>query len=67
MPLAPWKKVMQHPVLNIGTTFKGAYDDVEEIGNRLKPILEKYKLYPRRIAYAYVQKGINKKINEKIS
>lgn len=39
-------------ILNIGTTFKGAYDDVEEIGNRLKPILEKCKLYNRRVEYA---------------
>lgn len=39
-------------ILNIGTTFKGAYDDVETIGNRLKPILEKYKLYNRRVEYA---------------
>lgn len=39
-------------VLNVGTSFKGAYDDVEEIGNRLKKILKKYGLYERRVEYA---------------
>ena len=39
-------------VLNIGTTFKGAYDDVEKIGDALKPILEKYNLYERIVHYA---------------
>jgi len=39
-------------VLNVGTTFKGAYDDVEQVGYRLKPILQKYGLYERRVEYA---------------
>jgi len=39
-------------ILNIGTTFKGAYDDVEQIGHRLKPILEQYNLYERTVEYA---------------
>ena len=39
-------------ILNIGTSFKGAYDDVEQIGNRLKPILEKHNLYKRKVEYA---------------
>ena len=30
-------------ILNVDTTFKGAYDDVEQIGYRLKPIVERYK------------------------
>lgn len=39
-----------HPILvcfNYGTTFKGAYDEVEEVHKALKPILEKYGLYTR--------------------
>jgi histidine decarboxylase len=39
-------------ILNIGTTFKGAYDDVEQVGHRLKPILEQYNLYERMVEYA---------------
>ena len=39
-------------ILNIGTTFKGAYDDVERVGDRLKPILEKYGLDKRMVEYA---------------
>ncbi|UJR29803.1 hypothetical protein I4U23_017347, partial [Adineta vaga] len=39
-------------ILNIGTTFKGAYDDVEQVGNRLKSILQKYNLYERTVEYA---------------
>jgi histidine decarboxylase len=39
-------------ILNIGTTFKGAYDNVQEIGDRLKPILEQYNLYERTVHYA---------------
>ena len=39
-------------ILNVGTTFKGAYDDVEQIGYRLKPILERYNLYERTVEYA---------------
>eukprot|EP00026_Physarum_polycephalum_P005945 Phypoly_transcript_05984.p1 GENE.Phypoly_transcript_05984~~Phypoly_transcript_05984.p1 ORF type:complete len:607 (-),score=104.39 Phypoly_transcript_05984:47-1834(-) len=46
-----------HPpliILNYGTTFKGAYDDVEKIGNALMPILDKYGLglNQREITYA---------------
>jgi len=43
-----------HPVLvnlNYGTTFKGAYDDVKGVHDRLKPILEKHGLYSRRVCY----------------
>jgi len=39
-----------HPillVLNYGTTFKGAYDRVDEIGQRLMPIFEKHGLDER--------------------
>jgi histidine decarboxylase len=36
----------------MGTSFKGAYDDVEKITNLLKPILEKNKLYTRKVEYA---------------
>jgi len=43
-----------HPILiclNYGTTFKGAYDDVEEVGNRLMPIFEKHNLIDRDVEY----------------
>lgn len=43
-----------HPILvnfNYGTTFKGAYDDVEEAGKRLLPILERHGLGERTIEY----------------
>ena len=36
-------------VLNYGTTFKGAYDNIPEVTSRLKPILEKYGLYKRKV------------------
>ncbi len=36
-------------VCNYGTTFKGAYDPVEEIGERLMPILRKYGLDERMV------------------
>jgi histidine decarboxylase len=36
-------------VLNCGTTFKGAYDDVAEVTARLKPILEKNRLWQREV------------------
>jgi histidine decarboxylase len=39
-------------ILNIGTTFKGAYDNVEQVGLRLIPILKKYNLYERKVEYA---------------
>lgn len=38
-------------VLNYGTTFKGAYDNVEAVGNRLLPILKKYGLDERKVPY----------------
>jgi len=44
-----------HPVLicfNYGTTFKGAYDAVEEAVKKIVPILKKYGLYKREIEYA---------------
>jgi histidine decarboxylase len=37
--------------LNYGTTFKGAYDDVEKAGERLKPIFENYNLWKRKVYY----------------
>ena len=43
-----------HPILvcfNLGTAFKGAYDDVELAGNTLIPILKKYGLYERQVHY----------------
>jgi len=36
-------------ILNLGTTFKGAYDPVDTIGNRILPILERYGLAQRRV------------------
>ena len=41
-----------HPVyivLNYGSTFKGSYDNVEEVGKAIIPILKKNKMYKRRI------------------
>jgi histidine decarboxylase len=41
-----------HPILvffNYGTTFKGAYDDVEAAGRRLIPILKRHGLYEREV------------------
>ena len=38
-------------IFNYGTTFKGAYDDVEAAGNALIPILKKYGLYERKVCY----------------
>jgi histidine decarboxylase len=43
-----------YPILacfNYGTTFKGAYDDVEAAGNALLPILNKYGLDERKVYY----------------
>jgi len=37
---------------NYGTTFKGAYDDVEGAGSRLLPILKKYGLDKRQVEYS---------------
>jgi histidine decarboxylase len=37
--------------LNYGTTFKGAYDDVEEVGRVLMPIFKKYGLDEREVVY----------------
>ena len=39
-----------HPViivLNYGTTFKGGYDDVKEVGDRLMPLLRDNNMYER--------------------
>ena len=41
-----------HPVyiiLNYGSTFKGAYDDVQAVGEKLIPILKKNNMYEREI------------------
>ena len=43
-----------HPILvsfNYGTTFKGAYDDVEEAGKMLLPIFEQCGLDQRKVCY----------------
>jgi histidine decarboxylase len=43
-----------YPILicfNYGTTFKGAYDDVEAAGRALMPILERYGLCERKVYY----------------
>ena len=38
-------------VLNLGSTFKGAYDNVAEAGSRLLPVLRRYGLETREVAY----------------
>ncbi|HEV2800405.1 MAG TPA: pyridoxal-dependent decarboxylase [Pyrinomonadaceae bacterium] len=38
-------------IFNYGTTFKGAYDDVEAAGKALMPILKKYGLDERKVYY----------------
>jgi histidine decarboxylase len=38
-------------VLNYGSTFKGAYDDVARVGERLMPILRRCGLETREVAY----------------
>lgn len=51
---------MGHPVLinlNYCTSFKGAYDDVEEITARLRPIFAKYGLSRRRVRYGRDKDG----------
>lgn len=43
-----------YPILicfNYGTTFKGAYDDVEAAGNALMPIFRRYGLDQRKVYY----------------
>ncbi|PHS57481.1 MAG: hypothetical protein COB17_05720 [Sulfurimonas sp.] len=43
-----------HPILiifNYGSTFKGAYDDIETAVEQIVPILKKYDLYKREIEY----------------
>ncbi|KAF2990378.1 pyridoxal-dependent decarboxylase [Methylocystis sp. MJC1] len=43
-----------HPiivVLNYGSTFKGAYDDVAAVGKALEPILERFGLIERPVEY----------------
>ncbi|MBW4718645.1 hypothetical protein [Saccharothrix obliqua] len=45
---------MGHPVLlilNVGTTFKGGYDDVEEICHRLDPVFRRYGMHDRPVKY----------------
>ena len=37
--------------LNYGSTFKGAYDDVQEVEKRLMPIFKKYSLVNRKVVY----------------
>jgi len=37
--------------LNYGSTFKGAYDNVEEVEKRLMPIFKKYGLINRNVVY----------------
>jgi len=37
--------------LNYGSTFKGAYDNVEEVEKRLMPIFKKYSLVNRKVVY----------------
>ena len=36
-------------ILNCGTTFKGAYDDVKQVCQRLEPILKKNNLWEREV------------------
>lgn len=38
-------------ILNYGTTFKGAYDDVQEVGERLMPVFCRYGLDRREVRY----------------
>lgn len=38
-------------IFNYGTTFKGAYDDVEAVGKALMPILQRYGLDERKVYY----------------
>ncbi|MCC8187050.1 MAG: hypothetical protein LIP08_05950, partial [Bacteroides sp.] len=43
-----------HPILinfNYGSTFKGAYDNVESAIKQLVPILKKHNLYERKVVY----------------
>lgn len=43
-----------HPILvimNYGTTFKGAYDDVKAVGAALEPILRRHGLYERAVEF----------------
>ncbi|HJV77141.1 MAG TPA: pyridoxal-dependent decarboxylase [Paludibacter sp.] len=43
-----------YPILvicNFGSTFKGAYDDVEDVQNTLMPIFKKYGLVDRKVTY----------------
>ncbi|MCP2261214.1 histidine decarboxylase [Streptoalloteichus tenebrarius] len=49
-----------HPILvnlNLGSTFKGAYDDVRAVSERLFPIFKKYGLLEREIVYGKDQDG----------
>lgn len=38
-------------ILNLGSTFKGAHDDVEEVAQRLRPIFEEHGLVDRAVHY----------------
>ena len=41
-----------HPILiilNVGTTFRGAHDPVDEVGERLMPVFQRYGLAQRRV------------------
>ena len=52
-----------HPiyvVLNYGSTFKGSYDDVEEVGKRLIPILKRNNMYECQIELPNGSKEIHK-------
>ncbi|MFG2825652.1 histidine decarboxylase [Kitasatospora sp. NPDC048365] len=43
-----------HPIfvnLNLGSTFKGAHDDVRAVGERLLPVLERHGLVEREVQY----------------
>jgi histidine decarboxylase len=45
---------MGHPVLvilNFGTTFKGGYDDVEEVCHRLDQVFRRYGMHDRPVKY----------------
>lgn len=49
-----------HPIivlLNYGTTFKGAYDDVEAVGTSLMPVFERYGLIDREIGEGVRRSG----------
>jgi histidine decarboxylase len=58
---------MGHPVvinLNYGSTFKGAYDDVAGICDRLRPIFARYGLDKRKVRYGRDENG-NELVDER--